>query len=265
MKSISWDRVAAPQKDGYDTQVTLEFAAKSYGYAGKTLEEPLWLDGSINLRPLGRSLSVDLVNAPLDHPNLEVASKLLDSWPVVRQQVSELVDTVYPLDDERYKGITTVQGCCCGQESEFGHIYSTVMDPVGFAEGIVHEMGHWRIHALGIHLEDWDGLLLSNKPDELFPSPIRKDKLRPIGAVLHGQYSYVYVTGLNIQIVKQSKAQGSTLGMAHLAINLPRITEGLGTLKDSARTTKAGTAFLKGFYEWTSSVISEGNALLNDS
>ena len=272
---IDWARMAEPQEDGYDNAITLLEAAKRYNFSKSPREEPTIFEGQVNLRTEELRLIDHLVAAPLNARSVLEAEALLKTWPVVYRQVQALVDTLYPLRDLNFSEYDEQSvGCTCGGGKTWGSIYSTVTDPVGFVEGIVHEMGHWKLHALGVHLEDWDNLLL-NKPDDLYPSPIRKDKLRPVGAVLQAQWSYVYVTGIDAHILRDSLEKSARdypdleyppkRAYRHLMINVKRIEEGRETLLSCAKGDENGVPFLEAFYDWTDRVIADGRELLRDN
>src|SRR5690606_24619749 len=156
--------------------------------------------------------------------------------------------------DKRYDG--GVPGCVCGnyvpgQMDEYMHIYTTVFDDVGGAEGIVHETGHQRLHCLGVDLETHTGLLLRNDPAERYVSPIRKDTLRPMSAVLQAQYSYVNVTQLDLKVYEVDPERGRS----YLMINLPRIKEGFDEIHRNIKLTTEGQQWYDGFCRWTDRVI----------
>lgn len=96
-----------------------------------------------------------------------------------------------PLWSKNHVGIE--QGCLCGGWWPDRVVWSTTNSIEGAVEGLLHETGHMWLHDRGIHLEEWDANLLANSPTELYASPIRKDRRRPMGAVLHAQYSYLWV------------------------------------------------------------------------
>lgn len=137
-------------------------------------------------------------------------------------------------------------GCSCGiygnpitrSDTPDVVIMSTIDSAIGCAEGIVHELGHYKFHTIGINLEDWDQDLIGNEFDEVFNSPVRFDKLRPMGAVMHAEFSYVYVTKFYIKLIKKAKKNGEYLGstieslMNRQAYNLKRIGNGIHTIKE---------------------------------
>ena len=138
---------------------------------------------------------------PLDHPNVAQGAALLRLWPEVLAQFVSLTDTVSLFLDAQTMDDCVV-GSICGQGAEgFGSIAATVNHHAGFAEALVHEMAHHKLRALGIQFDGADRLIL-NSPEQLFPSPIRYDCLRPMTAVVHAQYSYTYIIQLDLKILQ---------------------------------------------------------------
>lgn len=267
---IDWTRVAAPQEDGYDTAVILEqCAAGRYGQRERV--EPngdlVWGEGRarwVTALTQHQMPSSDYAFVQTDDSIVQAGLGLLGLWPTVRRQCAELLVALSPMTTEHRRDFRgTGHGCSCGHfADDFGWIYVTADDSWGFAEGIVHEMGHWKLRALGIWFEDWTPLILDHPFDETFTSPVRKDKPRPMGAVLHAQYSYIHVarmTALALQATEKPNLQD--IDWAEL--QLKRITEGQGTLRQHARgTPNVGEPFLVGVDAWTTQVLTEGQAIV---
>jgi hypothetical protein len=232
---IDWSRVAEPSF--YSNRRIQEYAQCRW---------PGLRTGHFDVEILGRELSE--AYGPAEIPTVNPVLDCLDAWPEGEQAVFGAAGCFWPV--ARADGKPGGLGCMCGHDEPsaarpYATIYASTWDPVGGAEGLVHEAGHLRLKALGVQLETHDGLLLSNSPTELFESPIRKDKLRPMSAVLQAQYSYVMVTALDVALADA----------AHAAINLPRILEGRETLRHSARWTAEGSEFARGLYDWTTRVV----------
>src|SRR5262249_11093721 len=147
-------------------------------------------------------------------------------------------------------------------EDKFGTLYATIYDPVALAEAFVHEMAHNKLRALGVYFEDAQRFIL-NPPDELLESPIRKDIRRPMTAVLHAQYSFMYVTNLNLHMIAtEPDPRNVALYLTYLNNNLPRMEFGHDQVKDSIRVDDDGRAFLDGFLAWSEDVFAQGNHVL---
>jgi hypothetical protein len=266
MTAVDWRRVAEPQEDGYDVQVALDAFTRSR-YAHKTPralphDVPLvWKEGRASFVRLADNVAPDDVmkDLPTDDRRVQQGLLLIDTWPAVRLGCAQLLIGLAPLTMGFPDASGGGHGCCCGNfGDDFGWIYVTADSASGFAEGIVHEMAHWKLRAFEIWFEDWTQALLLNRPDELYASPVRKDMTRPMGAVLHAQYSYVHVAAICNAMLKATPDPTKD-DYDWTALQLRRITEGQGTLREFARgTPDAGVPFLEGLDNWTARVLKEG-------
>jgi hypothetical protein len=152
---------------------------------------------------------------------------------------------------------------------------SSYSNSVTAGDGIIHEVWHQRLHALGIDFETHAGLFFTNTDTEVYDSPIRKDKLRPMPAVIQAQYSYIGVTEYyktlidklfdsetptpddppnNININATSLDSWLSLS-AH---NVYRIQEGVDTINANIKpTSDIGERFLLGYMNYANRVITE--------
>lgn len=269
MTTVDWKRVAEPQADGYDSQVILK-QSQSGRYAIRKSQPtgPLvWPDGRarwITVVETRMMPSTEYGVLPLDDSIISDGLKILDLWPEVRLQCATILEALCPMTSAHRAGSRGQgHGCSCGHfGDDFGWIYVTADDSWGFAEGIVHEMGHWKLRALGMWFEDWTPFILDHGFDELYASPVRKDKPRPMGAVLHAQYSYIHVARMSSLALKAT-SQPTMQDVEWAELQLSRITEGQGTLRDNARGTKGvGDAFLAGVDAWTTRVLTEGHEIV---
>jgi coenzyme PQQ synthesis protein D (PqqD) len=257
-----WRRLAQPQPDQYDSHVTLAFARRR-GYARPpALGAAALFDGAVTLCP-SDLFPPPCVPAPADHPGSRRGVEALRLWPVGFRQVQLLVDSVSAFVDVTAPEDRVI-GCVSGPgPAGFGSVAATVNNHVGFAEAIVHEMAHHKLRALGIEVEVAEGLV-TNAPDQLFKSPIRYDRLRPMSAVLHAQYSYTYVAALDVAIVQAARepARDRRVAEDSLAVILPKLEFGLGVLRAHAETDRPGAEFLSGLYAWTDLVLADGHGIL---
>lgn len=264
---IDWRRVAEPQVDGYDIGVMRQHL--NAGLYGKKFAKPLpdgatliWNDGRARFIRMTdyAAPSPDLQEMPWNDPLVKEGLAQLEHWPAVLPLVKDGMIALCPLTVGR---VQLGHGCTCGNYGDdWGWIYVTADNAWGLAEGLVHEMGHWKLRAFGVWFEDWTDLLLLNKPTELYVSPVRKDIERPMGAVLHAQYSYVHVAEMCNRMLKATAApRGDDIDWT--ALQIRRITEGLGTLRTHARgTPEVGAPFLTGLDDWTARVIAEGTQIV---
>ena len=262
---IAWKRVAEPQSDQYDSTITLEFARRR-GYLRADIGgAPTFFDGKIGLRGDDWiSFGPDCVPAPKDHPNLERASELIRLWPIVFTQCQLLIDSVTPFFDVQNPEDRTLGSTCGPGGSGFGAIASTVNNHVGFAEALLHEMAHHKLRALGVEFESADRII-TNPSEQRFKSPIRYDCLRPMPAVLHAQYSYTYVSALDIEIIKTARnlEKDRRIAEESLAVILPKLEFGLKVIQENAQLDSTGADFLVGLFAWTGRILEDGYRILD--
>ena len=260
---LDWARIAEPQDDQYDTQVTLA-CATAKGYVRREVgDAPTCFDGTVAIRPDEDLLFQGCVPAPPDHPHIPKAMALIQLWPTVFTQCQQLLDTMTVF---MRPGLVSEAdwGSQCGPGTRgFGTIASTIDSSIGLAEAIVHEMGHHKLRALGIQVESAERLI-TNPPDQLYPSPIRYDCLRPMTAVIHAQYSYTYIPALDLAIIRSEANDDLSRRIAEksLAVTLPKLEFGLRIIREHAQTDEAGAAFLAGFCSWIERILAEGFEVL---
>lgn len=275
--TIDWRRVAEPQEDGYDTRVALDLVTgrvtpehptpylqrRPVGFA------PTLFDGQVAIRYIARQCPGHPRNlhGPLKHPNLQVAADLVRRWPVAYEQFKTLMDTVHPMRDALVPEAEWGQhigSSSHADEDKFGTCYVTLHDPVATAEAFVHEMAHNKLRALGVYVER-AYRLITNPPDQMFESPIRKDVMRPMTAVLHAQYSFIYVTALDLALIEaETDPRKIERYLVYLAYNVPRMELGYEDIRPNIRVDEDGQAFLDGFFDWTDRVLARGNEVLKE-
>lgn len=160
-------------------------------------------------------------------------------WPEAENWASKIIAGWAPLRCAREFSL----GCYCGSYDD-NTVFSTINDIAGGVEGLLHEAGHLEVHNLGIHFEEWDPGTLANSPEELYESPIRKDKLRPMGAVLHAQYSYLWVLEWYNRLGDPARADRTEEIRSKLA-------EGCQTIKAARAAGPAVQTFLDRVNAWS--------------
>jgi HEXXH motif-containing protein len=270
-EGVDWYRVAAPQADGYDTEVLLAaYRAQGIDIAGlqrrHCLADPhhTLCQGAVSLRHVPGIVHERFANADISHPNIAAGLAYLRHWPAVATQFARLIHTFHPWRDQKvpegHPG-----SCSHSLDSLPGVIFGTVNDPRGLAQAFVHEMGHHKLRALGILIEQCDRFIL-NRPDELYESPIRKDKLRPMTAVFHAQYSFMHVTALDIYNLRATTdAEELARWRYLLGTNLPRMEEGHALLGSAMRLDRAGERLMAGFMDWSAAVLADGKGLMTEA
>ena len=258
---IDWSRMAEPQSDGYDTIVTNELRRSESGRSViRGHARPV---NALPITHMPKLADVKLAFVSGTHPVVQRGLNLLSSWSLGRQQVMALIDSVQTgCQPDRVKD--GILGTACGSSSETLTVVQSVADSrVGFAEGIVHELGHQKLRTLGVAFESAARLLgPDNSPR--FPSPIRMDKLRPLSAVLHAQYSYTYVLALYCAILDSDadpEAQHALIN-DRLPYILPRMRFGMSVL-DTELFNVDGRSFTSALHKWTGRLIDHCAAVLS--
>lgn len=257
---IEWERVPEPQSDGYDSALVREFAMRRRYAFQSPASRVMQFDGHVPILPNCSWGPEQFKPAPIDDPNIAIGCDMIRAWPSAFDQCRRLLSAIFVSTTVGEE--TNTWGSCSGPgPSGFGSVCATVYNPVGFAEAIVHEMAHHKLKSLGVELESASRLLV-NIPDARFPSPIRYDKLRPMSAVLHAEYSYIYVAALDIALIRAHDPRSQDIARLSLAKYLPKLDFGIRVLRKSAVTDSAGTMFLAAFYLWVERVLADGAEIL---
>ncbi|MDA7980488.1 MAG: HEXXH motif-containing putative peptide modification protein [Pirellulales bacterium] len=266
---IEWARIAEPQEDGYDSRVALALAQDG-GLCPTDIGgvEPTFADGNIALTqdPILNGFE-GCRPAALEHPNVATAEQLLRIWSVGFEQCKMLLHSI-GLSESDALGQDQVVGSICGPGSYgFGSIAVTVNHHMGLAEGIVHEMAHHKLQAIGVGFES-ASRLVANPTSAQFPSPIRYDCLRPMTAVLHAQYSYTYIANLDLAVVEHdtsSETRKHAVVEHSLAVIIPKLAFGLTVLKDEWIRDADGEEFARGLFDWCERVVGDGERILSET
>ncbi len=273
---VDWSRMAEPQKDGYDTEMTLRMAGhgvtplRTQPYRRRPIDgAATFCDGNVAIRPAPElGLMTDkILPAGLDHANLAAGAALLARWPTAYAQFRRLVDTVYPYTDPQQArmGEAALGSSSHSYEEDFGSIHATVDNALGFAQALIHEMAHQKLRALGVSIETADRII-ANDPSQRFESAIRKDQMRPMTAVFHAQYSFIHVTALDLYMLAASQSERERQYILMLlARNVPRMQEGYEEVSRHIETDAAGRLFVDAFMKWSADILQCGHAELNAS
>ena len=274
--AIDWGRMAAPQADGYDTEVTLRFATTSSSplrpepYRRRPVDGAPALFGgrvAVRNRPSGGLTPPRYAPASPTHPNLAAAEKLLEAWPDIAVQFPQLIDTIQPWTDTTMTPeywLSVPGSSSHSLEDEFGIIMATVDSPIGLAQALVHEMAHHKLRALGVSLLQ-ASRLVTNNPEDLFVSPIIVNRRRPMTAVLHAQYSFIHVTALDVALYDAPDAPEDQKRHAIylLARNVPRMEAGFEEIEAHVETDAEGAAFVAAFMSWSLAVLTRGREIMD--
>lgn len=247
MHGIDWARMAKPQPDRYDT-IALDWLHPEWLKIRPTTEFR-FADGNVAVvSPLPPTIG-GLENA--SYAQVEAWAPKIDTylsaWDDGYVAVKDFLDIFYPLNGPEG------QGCTSGhvwQRDVINHeIYVSVNDVHGCAQGVYHEVGHLRLHLMGIHMEDHDGMLLRNAPTELYHSSVRFDIKRPMTAVLHGVYAWLMFTENDYQLAVHGRTPVYEF-RDYAARNVPKIEKGMEEIQRYAKWTIDGEDFFEGLQNW---------------
>jgi HEXXH motif-containing protein len=262
---LDWRRLAATQEDQYDTDVVLALAERRGFVRVDSAGKPRFL-GRIAITNSSPNLAPDCDPTTPDHPNIAAAEELIRLWPAMAEQLPRLTDQLNLFLHEKSPYLDDGVGSMSNAgDGRWGTISSTINSAVGFAGSLVHEMAHHKLRALGVEFESAEHLIL-NPSEQRFRSPVRYDCLRPMSAVLHGQYAFLYSAEMCLRIVQADRdsARGRRVATDALAVKLPKLVFGLEVLNSHAITDENGAEFLEGLNEWCLRLFEEGFDLLKE-
>jgi len=270
--TIDWSRLVRPQPDGYDSEVALSFRAERPTPSG---EPP----SQIAVRPVGALAGGDvmvglsalpLLPAPRFAPVEEIAPNLLralayvDLWPEAAVQWRRMVQLIECFTDvtiPETERATYLGSASHSVDRRPGHIGLTVDCALATAQAVVHEAAHNKLRALGVGNETAIRIVI-NPQDELFPSPVVLDRLRPMTAVLHAQYSFVHVLQLNLKMFEAESDVATRTAIRKLIDrNAVRMQAGRDTIAKHARLDREGEAFVGGLVDWTDQLLSQAERI----
>ena len=245
---IDWRRLAEPQANLYDSNAAFAVLAarstpeQNLARAMHSVDgSPTICDGSVALQYCYPKKELEgHVHAPLDHPHIAEGVEYLRRWPVGYRQFQLVIHSVHPLVDPGKPldetAFLTGSFCHSSQSpSMFGTMLSTINCPLMLAENFVHELAHQKLYALGL-FKDSALRFITNSQDEGYASPIITDRPRPMTAVVHGVYAYMYVTQVNIKVL-ESEVVGKKRSqlMGRLATNVKRLEKGIDEIRRHIR------------------------------
>jgi hypothetical protein len=253
---IDWTRMAKPQADGYDGEVirSLELPRRPQtrgAFRDGIIEAIVDVNGYSDYQ-------VALCRESLADPRWAVQmTDFLSSWKAGYGFLVSYLDQC-----RAFSSGNPGRGCHSGHDevSKDGPIHHNVIVSIddlmlnGTAEGIYHEVGHLRLESLGVWIEHHDGRLIRNAPDELYSSPVRRDKKRPMSAVLHATYSWLMFTENDWQNYSAG-AMDVDLFRDYSAHNLPKLRNGIAEVMRYAKPTRDGEAFLDGMRAWADDLL----------
>jgi len=272
---IDWTRLAEPQDDAYDSTILRQLlkstpyiclAPKIYHKQDKPRH-----DGDIILAHIHKQCPLEpfLKNDDLTINNIKRATQHLSAWPVLARQFKEFVTVINPVKPGKISPSSSATSYSHCYETEFGAIYVSIEHPIQLAQAFVHELAHMKLFAMGIAKTQHCRLLL-NSPNELYISPIIRDRHRPMSAVLHAQYAFIHVMAFDLELYRlyrndQTKDGENDFILNELARNLVRMQEGRDELLNNIELDKQGEQFFAGFCAWSDRILTETELLLKEN
>lgn len=270
---INWDEYIIPQSDKKDVKIFQSILKEHYNYEPISSDEydVTMFDSEVGVIDWIYEESSRLEKPKLDDRRISDIQTSLEPWDNGYIMCKSMLDNFMPtvVKEAPYKMMI---GCSCGIYGKKPYddrydkpeisVMATINGTVGAAEGIVHELGHHKLHALGLDLEKYTDDFFENDFEEVFHSPVRFDKKRPISAVVHAEFSYIYVTEYynkfldwmlenEIGIYEQNSVRGYFQRQAY---NLKRIGNGLNTIPEDMKVTDEGERFMESLLQYGTKV-----------
>ena len=268
---IDWKRVAEPQKDGYDTRIALQGLEshplpelQRFRLPPSKRPRIRIFDNQVAVTHVHKSCPyTGLANGWITHPNIQRAEAYVRLWKAMFQQCKALLQCLHPLETPKpylEHSLFSSSGC---RLSEFGVIYATVGHPIPLAEAIVHETAHLKLFALGVGVES-ASRLITNSPKKLYVSPVIKDRLRPMTAVFHAEYTFTHILYLDILMLKAERRRKNIEALLQLLPStLYAVEEGFQEVRRHIQLDRNGSRFVDSFLIWADSVIRQGKRVLS--
>lgn len=272
---IDWTKMCKPQPNQYDSVVLCQLLKDKYGWARKKPVSDITLcDGVVDVvadRFSGATVNGGMIDglAYCTPERMSGIDKHLAQWQDGYEAMKHFLDELWPKWSlsQRSEG----HGSSSGHhdiKTYMAHyptdvrgvvtaVNVTVNNIPGCGNGMYHELGHVRMETMGIGVEWNDCRLLLNPSTEMYDSPIRRDKLRPMSAVVQAIYSWLMLTE-------------SDLHAAHLAPhvkipvilwNVPKIIDGIHEIKTYGRFTDEGKQFFDTYFDWADDLVARGIAI----
>ena len=261
---IDWARMSEPQPDGKDTATLLALDRASRASTTSPESGPTVCGGRVALSCEGPLMPSPPYVAVAGTP--EVLARAIDyvgRWPAMAAQWPQIVRVIQPFTDPVGGG--ALRSSSHSVDTRPGVIALTVDCPLATAQAIVHETAHLKLRIMGVRNEAADRIV-TNRPEELYESPVVIEMLRPMTAVLHAQYSFMHILQLDLEMLRQEGDADVRRDIKSLlARNVPRMTKGLATLRRDIQCDEAGAKFCEGFFGWCETALASSRAALAQS
>lgn len=268
--NIDWSRVAKPQDDGYDADVLEHLLATKWGWTKGVVDTPITLCGNtVAVRP--DPYAYGSAEYMVDHfdaftsDEAAALDKYLAIWPTGFRSMQRTLDEFYP---KWFPDRPFMRGSASGHQPLSNthtrmSVFVTINDPEGGAAGIYHEWGHLRLEVVGMYIDYHDNTLITNTPEELYDSPVRHDVQRPMSAVIHGLYAWVMLSENDLWCAQHIEAEPAI--RHYLAINIPKIENGIREVRNYVRTTPEGEQFINGMLDWADDLVHRSHEFMQNT
>ena len=199
-RDIAWERLAEPQNDQYDSKVVLERPGPRVCRPA-TGDAPTIFDGTVAVRNSCRDLGPDCEFTGPDHPNVTKGCDLIRAWPNAYTQVKLLIDSVNLfLHTKRPTTMTASDHVGLRGERVRGGVDDR--QQCGGVRGIDRPRAR-APQAKGPRGAIRDGRATDHQsPRAEVSQSVRYDCLRPMSAVLQGQYAFTYSAAVCLEIIR---------------------------------------------------------------
>jgi hypothetical protein len=269
---LDWCRIAEPQPDGYDTDAILSLFERdrpmSYVHTDREADETTSVGPSLVIGTVTVQVGVKaLLSPPRFQPapgNSKVLLEgidLLNLWPEIATQWPRILTIIQPFNDVNLQSVpperkTRVSSSSHNDRRRFGVIAITVDDVIGTARGVVHEMAHHKLRAIGVDNEAASRMIQNSRRD-LFFSPV-VGRNRPMTALLHALYAFVHVLQLDLLLLAQPGSAERLEVLRDLVTrDAPRVVATASTIRQRAVLDDSGAAFVGALLEWTDRLLSQ--------
>src|SRR6185295_13228741 len=101
-------------------------------------------------------------------------------------------------------------------------------------------------------------------PKDRYPSPTLIGTLRPMTAVFHAEYSFIYVTQLYLMMLAADPEEETRKYLLMLLQKIVTPMErGFKVIEANIQVDSIGRPFVDGFMDWAGRVLADGRAILD--
>ncbi len=266
---VSWERLAEPQEDEYDTKVVCEFTRKKrYKYtlfdqAVGDFKKKIPFD---NFSP--QASFPHFRQTPPNHDIVEKTCGIINTWPQLFIQIQSLIHSIHAFSGTRQSHnkieFYPMHIKQLFEKNEDLSKVNVVSDNwIYFVRALAGIVAHRKLLLLGIHPDSAEYIII-NLPSQIIRSPYKDDILQPITEILHFQYATTYMCALDIKLINSelSTEDERLMLIKQLAIDLPKLQFGFNILQEYAELDSTGVQFFNGYYVWLDKIIHEGTNIM---